>query len=293
MGGALVVCLLLVGAAPAAAQTLAMSGGPAGGAAPAAAGPSAPAKSGNPAFDQGDAACIAQFPALSVKRTLCIKAQLEKYIVSTEPYPDLVREVERKQMSVAQRYERHEITADQADRELAAITPDYNSAVAARQQNQGAPATATLGAKLSGRRLALRVVGQCAGDPDPVGALSSDTYSRCDQNELARLRSWIAAALAGAYSVGGDNPNFILTVTLTREMSTQGAAGLVTDLAPASVIIQGNYSLSDPGGRVLRASAIAYEGPAGFSVSADEEREPAEQQFALKIANAVVAGSRQ
>ena len=138
------------------------------------------------------------------------------------------------------------------------------------------------------KRLAIKVLADCPSDPDPLGLGSSDYYSSCDQDELDKVKSWIAAALMvkGVFGrIGDDNPDLVLTVTLTQSGSFAGVAGAVTDMAPSTMKYTANYQLSDVGGRPLASGKVHHEEEEAYFGGNEDE---AEQHFAEKIATDLV-----
>ncbi len=185
----------------------------------------------------------------------------------------------------------HDAPAQQATQ---APTPPITAQAAPAPQVSSAPVATTpagsaanLSTGYSSKRLAIKVVSQCPADPDPIGLVSSDMYSDCDQEELDKVRGWITSSLTGKSafgSVGDENPDLVLTITLTQSMSSQGAAGMLTDLAPSTLKFGATYQLADSAGRVVKSGEVHHEADeAYFGGNEDEE----EQKFAAKIADAV------
>ena len=151
----------------------------------------------------------------------------------------------------------------------------------------GASALDAAGAPvLAGKRVAIRTAETCPSDPDPLGLVSNDFYSDCGQAELNKVKGWIAASLAanGVFgSVGDDNPDLLLTVTMTQVEADEGVAGMFTDLAPATMKFTAAYHLADTAGRVLKSGTMHHEAEeAYFGGNEDVE----EQVFSEKIAAA-------
>ncbi|MDA8093520.1 MAG: hypothetical protein M0T84_06325 [Betaproteobacteria bacterium] len=154
--------------------------------------------------------------------------------------------------------------------------------VASRPDAVGAPV-------LAGKRVAIRMAESCPSDPDPLGLVSNDFYSDCGQAELNKVKGWIAASLTakGVFgSVGDDNPDLVLTVTMTQDEADEGAAGMFTDLAPATMKFTATYQLADTAGRVLKSGTVHHEAEEAY-FGGNEDAE--EQVFAGKIAAAAAA----
>ena len=129
----------------------------------------------------------------------------------------------------------------------------------------------------------------CPSDPDPLGLVSNDFYSDCGQAELNKVKGWIAASLTakGVFgSVGDDNPDLVLTVTMTQDEADEGAAGMFTDLAPATMKFTATYQLTGTAGRVLKSGTVHHEAEEAY-FGGNEDAE--EQKFAEKIAAEIVA----
>jgi hypothetical protein len=142
----------------------------------------------------------------------------------------------------------------------------------------------------AGKRLAIRVLARCPSDPDPFGIVDSSFYSSCEQDELDKVKAWIAAELTrrGTFaSIGGDNPDLVLTVTLTQSEADMGAAGLITDLAPKTIKYTGEYQLADKSGTTLRSGKVHHED--GENLAGDNY-EDVEKVFAAKLADEIADG---
>jgi hypothetical protein len=104
------------------------------------------------------------------------------------------------------------------------------------------------------------------------------------------VRGWITSSLTskGVFAeIGEENPDFILTVTLTQSMVTEGAAGFITDLAPATLEFTATYQLTDSRGQVVKSDTVHHEDAEDYFGGNEDN---VEQQFADKIA-ASVTGS--
>jgi hypothetical protein len=137
-----------------------------------------------------------------------------------------------------------------------------------------------------GKRLAIKVVSQCPGDPDPMGVANMSFYSDCDQDELDKVRGWIAASLSAKSmfgQIGDNNPDLVLTVTLTKDMDDR--SGALTDFSTGAFEFEANYQLADGAGYPLQSGTVSHQAPD------DEDGAAAEQQFADKIATSVAASS--
>lgn len=169
---------------------------------------------------------------------------------------------------------------------------DALRAVSNPPPTSGATVPAPLASAIAGKRVAIKVVSQCPSDPDPLGLLpGNDSYSDCAQDELNKLRDWITTSLTskGVFGqISDDNPDFILTVTLTQSMSTEGAAGFATDLAPSTLEFTATYQLTDAGGRPVNNGTVHHEDAEDYFGGNEDA---VEQAFAGKIAAAVAANA--
>lgn len=139
----------------------------------------------------------------------------------------------------------------------------------------------------AGKRLAVKTIGSCAPDPDPLGVSTSDSdYPDCDQELLDGLHAKISIALASrGFQVNDNNPDAILTVTLILLMDDEGAAG-VLDLGATGYHAEARYQLSGSKGQLLRSGTIKSADPNNVD---DENYEPVEVKLAQEIAAALPA----
>ena len=151
----------------------------------------------------------------------------------------------------------------------------------------GATVPAPLASAIAGKRVAIKVVSQCQSDPDPLGLLpGSDTYFDCGADVLNLVRAKVVQTFAakGVFaSVGDDNPDLILTVTLTKITE-------VTHLGVDMTEMSSNYRLTDLAGHVLTSGTTDIEYNASvfdFSPYTDKIF----QSFADKLVTEVTAGT--
>ena len=144
-----------------------------------------------------------------------------------------------------------------------------------------APAMASGETSISpGGTIAISVNQRCEKDPDPLGLVSSNSYSKCKQDELDKLRNAIAAGLTSrrfTVAAAGQPADVQLAVTLTRARADAGA----TDFSTPTIHFAATYQL-----------AATDQPPIPGSVALDQKAyysQKIEDQFADKIA-ADVAG---
>ncbi|MHB8454492.1 MAG: hypothetical protein ACYDDO_07280, partial [Acidiferrobacterales bacterium] len=145
---------------------------------------------------------------------------------------------------------------------------------------------------VAGKRLAIQVVSQCPPDPDPIGIINSNFYSKCAQNELNQIQGWVTSALISKNvftSIGSANPDLILTITMTKDMMDFGAAGFLTSLAPGRLKFAANYQLADTNSNVLESGTASYEGGLGEGNMSGRAATNVEQRFAASIADKIAA----
>ena len=177
----------------------------------------------------------------------------------------------------------------------AQTAPSVSSAAASQAPVQSTPATssqANAPTHYAGKRLAIRMAQNCSSDPDPLGIVSSDLYSRCAESTLSRLQRRIAAALAakGIFgSVGNASPSLTLTVTLTQMQATQGVVGMFIDLVPYTLEFTATYQITNASGQVVASGKVHHEQGGNSGSFGGENGKAALQAFATKIAAAVAA----
>ncbi|MHB8392748.1 MAG: hypothetical protein ACYDBH_24740 [Acidobacteriaceae bacterium] len=168
------------------------------------------------------------------------------------------------------------------------------STVPATQDTSALPAGAGGRAGYGHKRLAIKVVSQCPPDPDLIGLIDSNFYSKCGQSELDQVRGWVAADLARKNmfaSIDDGASDLVLTITMTKDMMDFGVAGIFTSLAPGTLKFAANYQLADTAGHVLENGTVAHDGKLGEGNMSSSAAVHVEQQFAAKIANEVAAGT--
>jgi hypothetical protein len=113
------------------------------------------------------------------------------------------------------------------------------------------PAPPPSAATSTPKRIAIKVVGNCEKDPDPIGLASDDIYSDCTQEELDAFQKQVAASLsAKGIAIGDASSDFILTVTLTKLMCDTGVGGIIGDFA-STWRAAASYQVVDSTGRVI------------------------------------------
>jgi hypothetical protein len=138
-----------------------------------------------------------------------------------------------------------------------------------------------------GKRLAIKVIGNCAPDPDPLGVTTSDSYyPDCDQELLDGMRAKISTALASrGIPVNDNDPDAVLTVTLTLLMDDEGALG-VLGVGETGYHAEAAYQLSDPHGQIVSSGTVKSADTNNID---DEIFDPVEVKLAQEIAAAVTA----
>ena len=168
------------------------------------------------------------------------------------------------------------------------VAPSPVASLAASPPPVGSRPAAVIPPVLAGKRVAIRMAENCPSDPDPLGLVGNNFYSDCGKDELNKVKGWIAASLAtkGVFgSVGDNNPDMVLTVTMTQDEADEGVAGIFTDLAPATMKFTAAYQLTGTDGRVLESGTVHHEAEEAY-FGGNEDAE--ERVFAEKIAAAAV-----
>ena len=151
----------------------------------------------------------------------------------------------------------------------------------------------------AGRRFAIDMLANCPKDPDPTGLVNNDYYFKCGPSKLGNIKNWIGEALTsryGAAAITEDSPDYILTVTLTKDMVDKGTAssGIVNFLVPDAVVMSASftlqlaatYQLADPQGHLITSGTVHLE---RHNMTAKKQFGQAEQAFAERIAAAVTS----
>jgi PDZ domain len=131
-----------------------------------------------------------------------------------------------------------------------------------------------------GGTIAVSVDQKCEKDPDPLGLISSNSYSKCKQDELDRIRNVVAAGLTSrrfTVSAAGQPADLQLAVTLTRARADAG----LTDFSTPTIRFAAIYQLAASGQPPLSGS-VTLDVKANYS-------QKIEDQFSDKIAADVVA----
>jgi len=127
--------------------------------------------------------------------------------------------------------------------------------------------------------IGLKVAGNCAADPDPVGLLSSDSYADCTPELLGGLRGHIASALTNrGFAVVDSGADRTLTVTI-RDYHVDESGGDFD----WQIKIAADYQLTGASGSVLKSGSTSGGG--------GDDDNVAEQQFAEGLANALTGTS--
>ncbi len=89
--------------------------------------------------------------------------------------------------------------------------------------------------------------GECPKDPDPTGLVNNDYYFKCGPSKLGNIKNRIGEALTSRYGVAAiteDNPDYILAVTLTKDMVDKGTAssGVLDFLVPDAVVMSTSFT---------------------------------------------------
>ncbi|MDE2164568.1 MAG: PDZ domain-containing protein [Alphaproteobacteria bacterium] len=142
----------------------------------------------------------------------------------------------------------------------------------------------------AGKRLAIRVAQDCPSDPDPLGIVSDNLYSDCDQDELDQLRGWLAAEITAKNIFAGvvdTDADLTLTVTLTKDQEI-GSDTIFGDLANEDQYeAQADYRLTEAAGTVLLSGSVDSRA----KDYADSDIEGVHKDLMAKVAEAVVTGA--
>ena len=137
---------------------------------------------------------------------------------------------------------------------------------------------------LAGKRLEIKVVSQCS---------SAQFSGNCNKGLLDKIQGWVASDLTSKNvftSIGGSNPNLILTIAMTKHALDTGVLGFFTDLVPATFKLAANYQLTDTAGHVLGSGTVTYSGAPGEGELSSRVRAQMEQKFVAKLVDALTAG---
>ena len=151
----------------------------------------------------------------------------------------------------------------------------------------------------AGKRFAIKVRANCPKDPDPTGLVNNDYYFKCGPSKLGNIKNRIGEALTSRYGVAAiteDNPDYILAVTLTKDMVDKGTAssGVVDFLVPDAVVMSASftfqlaatYQLAGPQGRLIAGGTVHLE---RHNMTAKKHIRQAGRVFADAIATRGVA----
>jgi PDZ domain len=142
----------------------------------------------------------------------------------------------------------------------------------------------------AGKRLAIRIVQNCPSDPDPLGLVSDNLYSDCDQDELDQLRGWLTSEITAKNIFAGvvdADADLTLTVTLTKDQEI-GSDTIFGDLANEDQYeAQADYRLTDAAGAVLLGGTVDSRA----KDYADSDIENVHRDLVAKVAEALVSGA--
>jgi hypothetical protein len=171
----------------------------------------------------------------------------------------------------------HSYGRDAIDR----VTADFG--VLGRAAESGVAAAPAQAGSFTTKRLAVRIVAHCPEDPDSFSG--DDYYSKCEQDEMDKLRGWISSALQAKHvfaAIGDDKPDMVLTVTLTKDMDDRSDAN---DFSAGVLKFEADIQLADSAGNILQKATVTDQG------RDDAEGDAVEREFAGKIADAGAAGN--